>query len=396
MSLTSFTNEPGERFQYKIIDSHQWGKWFGWEGSELIGQNYYKSAHHAKPWPTASDHIRATTWSRSVGRVNANEPAIWRRYQTEGNPPDDYVVIDLYWEDPITNRHTPFTYETPNPGWDNARDESITEALNSLADYKAETAANLAQARQTCDMFSRTAARFAGAFGAMRRGNFKLALTNHLGITGAKKSRRFGSDLWLEYSYGWKPLMNDLYELNQLVHQILYRPIEIEGRGFGKSSYTDDWLYADRLYVRGSNDASHSTVLRGSLSSKALYLLQNAGLVNPLSVAWELVPWSFAIDWFMPVGQTLEAMTAGFGLQDNGGWTSSRTKTILNLSEKLTTAPWFPLGSFRVGGGNYSEERFHFRRTAYAEFPRPRFFADTTPYSTSRALNAIALVNKLR
>jgi hypothetical protein len=37
---------------------------------------------------------------------------------------------------------------------------------------------------------------------------------------------------------------------------------------------------------------------------------QSLGLADPLSVAWELTPWSFVVDWFLPVGDYLNARGA--------------------------------------------------------------------------------------
>jgi hypothetical protein len=34
------------------------------------------------------------------------------------------------------------------------------------------------------------------------------------------------------------------------------------------------------------------------------------GLTNPALVGWELVPFSFVVDWFTPIGSWLESLTA--------------------------------------------------------------------------------------
>jgi hypothetical protein len=128
------------------------------------------------------------------------------------------------------------------------------------------------------------------------------------------------------------------------------------------------------------------------LDNPSLAYLNTFGLINPLSIAWELVPWSFAIDWFVPVGKTLEAVTATVGLIFNGGRITEHRKyvTVRNYVPGRRTA-------WRVceNTGNYIEEGFGFSRTALTAFPHPMFYADLTPYSTTRALNALALVHGL-
>jgi hypothetical protein len=120
--------------------------------------------------------------------------------------------------------------------------------------------------------------------------------------------------------------------------------------------------------------------------------LNEAGLINPLDIAWELVPWSFAIDWFVPIGNTLKAITAGCGLQSEGGWTSIHVKTSWGQRRILSFTGW---GFGYISGGNYLEEGFTFSRYAHADFPIPRLYANTRPYSTVRAVNALALVSQL-
>jgi hypothetical protein len=46
-------------------------------------------------------------------------------------------------------------------------------------------------------------------------------------------------------------------------------------------------------------------------------------------------------------------------------------------------------------GGDYREEVFDFRRVALTAMPHVRFYADLTPWSTPRAVNALALVRQL-
>jgi hypothetical protein len=37
---------------------------------------------------------------------------------------------------------------------------------------------------------------------------------------------------------------------------------------------------------------------------------RNLGLTDPLSVAWELIPYSFVVDWFVPIGTYLDNLNA--------------------------------------------------------------------------------------
>lgn len=47
---------------------------------------------------------------------------------------------------------------------------------------------------------------------------------------------------------------------------------------------------------------------RFKINNPDLLLPAKVGLTNPLSVAWELIPFSFVVDWFLPIGKYLDAL----------------------------------------------------------------------------------------
>lgn len=46
-----------------------------------------------------------------------------------------------------------------------------------------------------------------------------------------------------------------------------------------------------------------------TISNPNEYALQQLGLANPATVLWEIVPWSFMVDWVFDVGTSLSAFT---------------------------------------------------------------------------------------
>jgi hypothetical protein len=58
-----------------------------------------------------------------------------------------------------------------------------------------------------------------------------------------------------------------------------------------------------------------------------LHLAQQLGFINPLSVAWELVPFSFVVDWFGNVGQVLASFSDFAGLSQVNPRTTTFQKT---------------------------------------------------------------------
>jgi hypothetical protein len=188
-------------------------------------------------------------------------------------------------------------------------------------------------------------------------------------------------------------LAGDIADAQANVHRALAKGLAIAAkRG---SNYETEVVRSD---LPGDYDETqkirHRVIcqLGAVIDNPSIAYLNSFGLINPLSIAWELVPWSFAIDWFVPVGKTLEAVTATVGLIFNGG-------RITEHREYLMTRKYNPgrRTAWRVceNEGNYQEQGFGFSRTALTAFPHPAFYADMTPYSTTRALNALALVHQL-
>lgn len=396
MSIAAFTNDYGRHTLYAWADGRQKGQYYG---DHNVDEQIY-SVRHAqeisdKPnSPTYSDHHRCTDYGRGVRKVVLNEPARMRRYVTAGSPPDPSLTIDLYADDHISNYHDVGSYIIPNPGFDDARNKSITSALNNLNPDNAGIGADLGQARQTIDEFSHLAGRTFRAFIALKHGQLKQAAKLFSGLVDSRGRRRSAfktsAELWLEYSYGWKPLAQDIVSLQGKVHEYLRKPSGVEAKGKGSADNHVDfvWNYLSGFRHQGHTKMTAHTLLRGLIDNPRLYLLNGAGLLNPLDIAWELVPWSFVVDWFIPIGNTLQACTAACGLTFNGGWTTTQFNDSLLITR---VTDWSGYGYGCDSPGEYQEIGFGFNRQCHADFPIPQFYANSTPYSTTRALNALSL-----
>lgn len=131
-----------------------------------------------------------------------------------------------------------------------------------------------------------------------------------------KRRQKLGKDFnsnWLEFQYGWKPLLGDIYT-------ILDNPLPRVG-GLVSASFSKSFNLA--YYLKNSaqeTSGSASGTVRGSSRIKiwvdgtAVNAISQTGLNNPLLIAWELVPYSFVVDWFFPVGNYLEGLGAYRGL----------------------------------------------------------------------------------
>lgn len=113
------------------------------------------------------------------------------------------------------------------------------------------------------------------------------------------------SESWLELQYGWLPLLGDMKESAEfLAHQ---SSIGFQHRV--TASVRQRW--EGTLPSSSPNDFRFAKSKR-ELSARIICKLREAdvvtlsGLTDPLSIAWELTPWSFVADWVIPIGTYLQ------------------------------------------------------------------------------------------
>lgn len=348
-----------------------------------------------KPTALRGDKVTPLPYWRHVMRVLEDAPMVERSTLYSGG---GKIVYDESYETYHSAWREPFTwYPWDNNKFQNAHDESVVKALNHLGQAKAQLGAEIAMIRQTADMFAGRASQLAGVLLAAKRGRwgeipYRLGLRGRNALTG-----RTTSSTWLELQYGWLPWMQTVRDTQSLVHYLLDKPKLITGSGKGKYETESEWDYDRRKFYQKS-EGKVRTSLTAKLDSQFWHGLDSAGLLNPATIAWELVPWSFAIDWFVPVGATLEALTATAGLSFVRGHQSSHHQYKIDIKGDVQQYPYEDHGGYSHGISNpgaYTESRYEFRRWTYDKFPRPVFYADVTPFSTPRVLNALSLYRQL-
>jgi len=110
---------------------------------------------------------------------------------------------------------------------------------------------------------------------------------------------------WLEASYGWMPLFSDVYAAGEAlaahVSEVYQKQFRVRSRRIttGVNDTVNTLGSAKRVYRQ-------QLIYRFKSETDFPSEFVRLGLTDPFSVAWELVPWSFAIDWFIPFGQMLE------------------------------------------------------------------------------------------
>lgn len=176
------------------------------------------------------------------------------------------------------------------------------------------------------------------------------------------------SSKWLEVNFGWLNLYRDVEGLFNSLPEVLKEDNlpRVTGRAvrFAKATskeYTKT-LYKNRSYglvydQGGFAEEDDVLIVRcdWKVGDPKLYYLNRFGLLNPLEVIWDRVPFSFVVDWFFPVQGLIESLSAEAGLKFLGGsktWTKSR---VFHLHQYLLPTTYMGY-RYEIDGGRIDYE----------------------------------------
>lgn len=134
-------------------------------------------------------------------------------------------------------------------------------------------------------------------------------------------------------------------------------------------------------------------VLYYAPQNAALASLSKLGLANPAEVVWELVPFSFVLDWFLPVGDWLSTLDAAVGYEFLDGcctqFIRGYQRSVPRLYSEDTRTTWLgdsPVGMARCVG---------LKRTVYLSSPIPRPPRPDLSLSLGHMANGLALLSQV-
>lgn len=293
--------------------------------------------------------------------------------------------------------------------------KATRKLLTKIRDQTFNAAIATAERAQTAELFSSTATRVAKSITSLRRGNFVKAAQD-LGLVAQKRAgRRFKKQFavdqskaignaWLELQYGWKPLLSDVYGSMELLAttntplNTIYKKVSTWDRRFAKiniqtKNNVGSYVGYSTITRKGEQSVSYRTGCTFSKTSPPLKTLQSVGITNPLLVVWEKIPYSFVVDWFLPIGNYLESLDATHGLEFYDGYRSSLRKFDCHSSKDVQYNNGY-LFTYQWNIEDY--KTVNFTRSVMGSFPLaplPRF---KNPISTSHVSSAIALLLQLK
>lgn len=315
------------------------------------------------------------------------------------------------------------------PGYQDVEDRLVSKAISKALKAK-ESEFNLgtflAEADKSVQMIHSAAARIHAFVRASRKGRFGDAYAA-LGISQPRYRRRGSqanlklppnpkrldenaSNYLLETQYGWAPLMRDAKAAaEKIASAVLAKPIatSVRTRSTGEATpfvEVGDGGYGGQRFVRVKTDkVSASLILNYTVSSQTLAIASSLGLTNPMFLAWEVVPLSFVVDWFLPIGNFLEQMSAFHGLAFHSGCISAKRETTESWSYGNSLVPdtlgwagdhYYTMVATSAGGGGATVDYFGFDRWKLFGFPTPSFPSLDAKVGWKNAAVAAALIRQ--
>lgn len=206
----------------------------------------------------------------------------------------------------------------------------------------------------------------------------------------------FSNSRWLEYRYGWLPLVSSVYDaLDILYKENLERVRTITATSKREANGTRS--YAGHSTSIGIIPGSHTHTSTERCRVVVEMYTPGAGIwdwtsLSPSVIAWELLPLSFVADWFVSVGDSLSYLEnwllwknqfrGGYVTFSGKGSENWKTSGVLNNGTTDISMSW-------SGGGDSSFKN----RIVLTELPLPFAPRIRVNLNAKRILDSVTLAS---
>lgn len=273
-----------------------------------------------------------------------------------------------------------------------ARNQAYSRFKDKAVGESSELGVLGAERRQAYGMIANRATGLYRAYRDLRRGNFRQAI-KQLGVNPKRRHRNKlsnaaheASSLWLEYWFGWKPTVDELYGIADTMCK---DPPARRFSGSAKVVISRETTSGSPVTLRDKVDAIYRvrTGATVTLSNPDLFLLSSLGLANPASIAWELIPFSFVADWFFKFGDVVASMTDFMGTSFLNPYSSYKLEQVERRATFQTASYSDIVVSESPGYGMFRDQG-----VSYPTIAKP-IWLDTWK-SQTRAATAVSLLTQ--
>jgi hypothetical protein len=189
-------------------------------------------------------------------------------------------------------------------------------------------------------------------------------------------------------------MLDDLYGAMQALVDHQFRLPYATATKTASAVYKESPSYFDGIYAK-KTISYHETIkvklgVRFKVVSSGIQELAALGITNPALLAWELLPYSFVVDWFLPIGDWVSTWDATLGTELQWAYLAHKydqdvSMEILGLGQVSPTENY----TGRVVGSGTRTVR---DLSPLSNWPPVFFPSVKNPLSTTHMLNAISLL----
>lgn len=145
------------------------------------------------------------------------------------------------------------------------------------------------------------------------------------------------ADDWLEYYYGWSPFIGDIHDALKTVSSYTPDTSWVSGRASAPAHERTRSVYNEVITeVTFGGNFSCTYNVRAWVSNPNLWMQNRMGLINPATVAWDMVPWSFVVNMFSNANSLVNSLSEEIGLGVDYQNTTKTTRVTRVHSQRTT------------------------------------------------------------
>lgn len=352
------------------------------------------------PWNPYSRSVRYYSPYQGTYRMDRKILVGWPQFWI-----DEWTTITGYMEDfslGPPNLSNPLLSECVSNANTAANSKALTRLHSRIGEQSVHIGNIIAERQQTFELIQTNLKRLIKLVAGFSWKRLWGDTVELLSVSSNKKA----ANATLEFLFGAKPLINDIYSAIEVIRNDKNGDSVLVIKGSSKSvdnvefvnsystSSVGQWNEEIET-IKSRVEVKVAYVLQYRVASGLASTLQQWGLVNPAEILWEKMPWSFVIDWVLPVGNWIRSFTSDVGLDYVQG-SKVTTTTIFSQANRVhnstTQANWIDgkiHGEWNATVTTQTKVREILSQPP--SYPPPRF---KTPVSVYHIIESLALLRQ--